>query len=200
MEMAKQMEASPLDARFPLFLGVLLQAYGDLENAGHAFEKAHELSPAKQTILFEIGSNKFARGDVAGALETYREAHELAPEFLDARLFYAAVAIRAKEDALAEELLAPILESGAAADVRIAAAYVSRGQYNKLIPIWETRVRVAPQDVQAYYTLAAAYYATGQAARAISTLEALSKAVPEAKAQADMFIRQIRDGTLKLTL
>ena len=39
------------------------------------------------------------------ALATYKQAYELAPEFLDAHLFYAAAAIRAGRDSLAEELL-----------------------------------------------------------------------------------------------
>src|SRR3989344_3174027 len=127
-EMLLMEKASPLDARFPLFLGALLDSAGDYEHAAPALERAHELSLGKQTILFELASNRFARGDISGAVAAYKEAYELAPEFTDARLYYAAVLIRAKEDALADELLAPLIENGVAAGARIAASYVLRGR------------------------------------------------------------------------
>jgi tetratricopeptide (TPR) repeat protein len=104
-EMLLMTQEAPLSARFPLFLGVLLNAAGDHENAAVALEKAHQLSPGKQTILFELAANRMARGDTAKALATYRQAYELAPEFRDARVLYAAAAIRVGQIALAEELL-----------------------------------------------------------------------------------------------
>ena len=198
-EMALQADESPLDARFPLFLGVLLNGVGDLEGGARALQVAHELSPGKQTILFELGANAYARGDVEQSLAYFREAFDLAPDFTDSRLNYAAAAIRAKNDALADELLAPLIPSGQAADPRIAAAYVSRGRYDKVALIWESRVAAYPNDSAAYFTLAAAYYGIGNHARAIAVLEKASTLSPEAKAQADALIKQIRDGTAKLT-
>ncbi|MBI4079752.1 O-antigen ligase family protein, partial [Candidatus Kaiserbacteria bacterium] len=197
-EMLQQAEESPLDARFPLFLGALLNTAGNLEDAAFWLERAHLLSPGKQTILFEVAANALQRGDANAALAAYRQAFDLAPEFLDARLYYAAAVIRAGNDALARELLAPITESGAAADPRIAAAYVLRKRYDKVIEIWEARVKATPTETQPYFTLAAAYYGAGNSARAISVLEAVSEAIPSAKAQADALIGQIRSGTAKI--
>ena len=86
----------------------------------------------------------------------------------------------------------------AAADTRIAAAYVSRGRYDKVAAIWEARVKAQPQDVQAYFTLAAAYFGDKNSARAISVLETVGSLIPGAKQQADQFIKEIRDGTAKI--
>ena len=197
-EMALQANESPQDARFPLFLGVLLNGVGDLEGGARALQVAHELSPGKQTILFELGSNAYTRGDIAQSLAYFREAFDLAPDFTDSRLNYAAAAIRAKNDALADELLAPLIPSGQAADPRIAAAYVSRGRYDKVALIWESRVSAYPNESAAYFTLAAAYYGIGNHAQALAVLEKAGTLSPEAKIQADALIKQIREGTAKL--
>ncbi len=197
-EMSLQAESSPLDARFPLFLGVLLGAYGAHIDAAGVLAHALELSPKKQTILYEIGSNAFARGDTRAMLAAFKQAYELAPENNDARLYYAAALIRAGDLGAADNLLRPLIESGRAADTRVAAAYVSQGRYDKIAAIWEARVKAQPQEPQAYFTLAAAYFGAKNPARAISVLETVGKVIPGAKAQADQFIKEIRDGTAKI--
>lgn len=198
-EMRLMAESVPLSARFPLFLGTLLAATGNYAQAIEALEKAHELSPGKQTILFQLASTKYASGDIEGALTAFKQAFELEPAFNDARIFYIAALIRAQQDSLAEELLAPLIEKGEAADVRIAAAYVSRSRYDKVASIWEKHITERPEDVNAYFTLAAAYYGAGNSSRAISTLEKVGSLVPAAKERADALIGQIRSGAAKLT-
>lgn len=197
-EMAKQADESPLDARFPLFLGALLNAAGDLQNAEQALARAHELSPGKQTILFELAANKLTQGKKEEALATYKEAFELEPNFTTARILYAGEAIRVGDDALADELLAPIIEEGVAADTRIAAAYVARKRFDKIIAIWEARVKARPSEAQGYFTLAAAYYAAGNSSRAIEVLQDAEAAIPESKDQANALIEQVRSGTAKI--
>jgi len=199
-EMSLQAEASPLDARFPLFLGVLLNAYGDYADAQKALERAHELSPAKQTILFELASNASARGDDAGALQILKQAYELAPEFREARINYASFAIRFKDDQLADELLSPIMKSGGAADPRVASAYVARGRYDKIAEIWKARAEAMPKDVQTRYTLAVALYMAGNSAQAIAQLEELVRLSPDSKTQVDSLIDQMRNGTANVPI
>lgn len=194
-EMSAQAQQSPLDARFPLFLGVLLDVYGDYTDAAVALKHAHELSPAKQTILFELGMNAQNRKSDAEALRYFKEAYELAPEFTSARIYYAAYAIRTKQDQLADDLLAPIMASGAAGDPRIAGAYVERGRYDKIVSIWKARAAALPDDAQTRYTLAVALYVTGNASQAIAQLEDLSRILPDSKAQVDSLIGQMRSGT-----
>ena len=194
-EMQAQAAVSPLDARFPLFLGSVYAAYGDFANAAVAFQKAHELSPKKQTIYFQLGQNEWARGDNAAALRHFQAAYELAPTFDDPQVYFAAAAIRAGQDALAQEPLQKLLLSDKAADMRILAAYDARGQLYKVIPLWSAHIKAKPDDIQAYFTLAAIYYKTGDSAQAIATLQAAARVSPEVSAQAESLITQIRNGT-----
>lgn len=194
-EMKKQEQASPLDARFPLFTGLVYQAYGDLENARQSFEKAHELSPTKQSIYYQIGQNAISRGDVQGAMTAFKEAFEVDTRNIEARLYYVALLIRAGNDSLADELLAPAIATGQAADQRIAAAYSARGQFDKIAKIWEVKANLDPENTQVYFTLAAAYYGAGDKAKAISTLQQIAQKVPSVAAEAQKYIEQIKSGT-----
>ncbi|MBI5470162.1 O-antigen ligase family protein [Candidatus Kaiserbacteria bacterium] len=194
-EMQLQAQESPLDARFPLFLGILLDSYGDYADGALALEKSHELSPKKQSILYEMGSNALARGDTKAALEDFKQAFELEESNITARLFYAAALIRTGNDALADQILAPALETGEAADARIAAAYAARGRYDKIVELWKARVKAMPDDSQSYFTLSAAYYAAGNSAQAIVVLQDVAKKIPSITTQAQTYIDQIRAGT-----
>ncbi|MDP3645524.1 MAG: O-antigen ligase family protein [bacterium] len=197
-EMELQEQESPLDARFPLFRGSVLQAYGTYDEAAAAFAHAHELSLGKQSILYLMAQNAETRGDHTAALQYLKVAFEVEPSNTEARLYYAAKAIQLKEDALADEILAPAILSGEAANTRIASAYLARGRYDKIATIWEARILVAPQDMQGYFTLAAAYYALGNKAKAIEALQRAKTAIPEVQQQADALILEVQNGTAKL--
>lgn len=197
-EMMLQEKVSPLDARFPLFVGVTQDAYGDYTDAAVSLARAHELSPNKQTILFELGSNALARKDAPATLAAFKSAYELAPDFLDARIYYAAMLIRMGNDALADQILAPIIVTGEAADTRIASAYADRHEYNKIVAIWTAHVKAQPMDAQGYFTLAAALYTAGNSNGAIATLEQVKGVIPSAADQANTFIQQIKNGTAKV--
>jgi cytochrome c-type biogenesis protein CcmH/NrfG len=195
-EMTLQSHASALDARFPLFIGILYDANHDYANGAVALAKAHELSPDKQSILYEVGTNAYSRGDAAGALSAFKTAFELEESNIDARLFYAAIAIRTKQDALADQILAPALVTGQAADPRIAAAYASRGLYGKIVEIWKAHVKAQPDEAQGYFTLSAAYYAAGDSASAIRTLQEIAQKDSSVASQAGVYIDQIKNGTM----
>ena len=197
-EMRAQAEVSPLDARFPLFLGTVYGAYGAYKEADASLQKAHELSPDKQSIYYALGQNAWAQGNNAQALEYFKTAYELETGNTDAHIYYVTAAIRAGEDVLAAQAVLSLSASGLAADQRILAAYVARGQIAKAIPLWEARVKVAPDDAQAYFTLAAIYYQNGQPAQAIAALERAKKAIPSVATQADPLIEQIRNGTVTM--
>jgi tetratricopeptide (TPR) repeat protein len=86
-EMNKQEQMSPLDARFPLFLGLIYQSSGDTTDAQKAFDLAHKLSPTKQTILYEMGQNALSRGDIQSAVDDFKQAYELETDNIEARLY-----------------------------------------------------------------------------------------------------------------
>jgi len=195
-EMQKQEQMSPLDARFPLFLGLVYQSEGDLTDAQQAFAQAHKLSPTKQTILFEMGQNALSRGDAQGAIDDFKQAYELDTDNIDARLYYASLLIRAGQDALAEQTLVPVISTGQAADPRIDSAYAARGQYDKIADIWAAHVAAQPDDAKGYFTLSAAYYAAGDKAKAIQTLQDVAQKIPSSASDAQAYITQIQNGTI----
>ena len=197
-QMQAQAAASPLDARFPLFLGIIYGSVGDNADAAAAFEQAHQLSARKQTIYFQMGQTALAQGNNAGALAAFKTAFELDTDFTQARILYAAVAIQTGQDAIADELLAPAIQSDTAADPRILGAYVARKEYAKAAAIWQAHIAATPSDLQAYFTYAALEYQLGNRAVAIAALQAAEKYNPSIAAQADPLIEQIKDGTVKL--
>lgn len=198
-EMQAQAQASPLDARFPLFLGAVYDAFGDLGDGKAALDRAHELSPRKQTILYEMGQNAFARGDTAGALSDFKTAYELETSNTDALFYYAAALLRTGKDAEANALLAPYIENGQAADQRILAALILRGQYARAAQIWAAHVKAVPNDLQGYVTLAALYYQQGNRAQSIQVLQQAEMVAPSAKSQIDPLIEEIRSGTAQIS-
>ncbi len=198
-QMTLQEKASPLDARFPLFIGTVEDSFGDYTDASTSLEQAHELSPDKQAILFQIGSNDQALGDLKGAEQVFKQAYELDTNDTTAFAYYLAAAIRASDDTTASQLLTPsVIASGIAANQQVAAAYAGRNQYAKIIPIWAPYIAANPTDTTAYTTLAAAYYETGNSAAAITTLQALAAVSSSSAGQADQLIQEIKSGTVKV--
>ena len=197
-QMELQQKASPLDARPALFLGLLHDSFGNYAAGAKTLARAHELSPKKQSILYEMARNAQMRGDIAGMMLYFKTAYELYTPNVQARILYAAAAIATGNDALATELLAPVIATGEAADPRIAGAYLKLKRFDKIAAIWEVYVKVHPADPQGYFTLAAAYYSMGERTKAIAALEAASKISPQVALQAATFIEQIRNGTLRV--
>jgi O-antigen ligase/cytochrome c-type biogenesis protein CcmH/NrfG len=191
-----QAKQSPLDARFPLFAGSILDVAGDSQQAEALLMRAHELSPDKQSILYELAQNAQQRGDTSGMVRYLKTAYELDTANTDARIGYAAGLISAGEDSAAAELLAPIVETGQAADPRIAQAYAARHEYANLVPIWQAAIKADPAKAQNYFTLAAIYYAAGNAQKAIATLQQVSQLVPSVAADVAQYIQQIKTGTV----
>ena len=197
-EMTLQAKASPLDARFPLFIGTIEDSFGDYADAAKALEQAHQLSPHKQSILFQVALNQQALGDLKGSEQTFKQAYELETHDMQALGFYVAAAIRAGDDATAASLLTPAaITSSAVVTQQLASSFASRGAYGRIIPIWTAYIAANPTDANAYTTLAAGYFESKNTAQAIATLQALAKAVPSSAAQANGIIEQIQSGAIK---
>jgi len=87
-ELQKQAALLPLDARYQLFAGGFLARVGQLDKAIEYLERAHALSPKKQTILFDLGSAYYNKKDMAKAEAAFKEAYNLAPEYGEAKKMY----------------------------------------------------------------------------------------------------------------
>ncbi len=104
-ENAKQADGLPRDARYQFLAGNLLNRVGQFDQALVYLIKAHELSPAKQTILFELGNAYYNKKDTAKAEEIFKQAYELAPEYENAKKFYAEILKRNGKMAEAERVM-----------------------------------------------------------------------------------------------
>lgn len=197
-QMAIQMRETPLNARFPFFLGILLDAAGQYADGQKALEKAHELSPKKQSILFELGVNAFARGDAGAAVNYFQEAYNDAPEYTEALMYLVAADVQARQIDRADALTQKIIEAGAALDQRILSAYAQAGRFDKIADLARAERERSPQNTQAHLMLAAALYQTGDKTGAIQALEEMKRTVPSAAPQAESLIAQIQNGTLKV--
>ena len=96
-----------------------------------------ELTPKKQSILFELGLNAFARGQNDEAVGYFKEAYEVAPEYQEAKMYYISALIRGGKDAEADAMVQTLVEADIANDSRIASAYASRGRYDRIVYIWQ---------------------------------------------------------------
>lgn len=193
-EMMKQIERTPEDARYNLFAGSFFASYGDSENAIKYLTKAHNLSPNKQTIMFSLGSAYLGKGDLQNAIATMKTAFDLDPSFSEARFMYAIVLLYGKQGELADEILKPIQPEFVLGDMRILQAYYTGGFFDKALESINFFLKKDPGSVQYYFSRATILAQMGRPNQAIADLKKAVELNPNAKAQADQFIAQIKAG------
>jgi O-antigen ligase len=126
-QMEEQLKETPNDARYWLFYGSFLTHVGasstdPLVVEGISdLEKAHELSPNKQTILFELGAAYLNAGQYPNAMSTFKEAYELDTDYQDAKLYYVLSLFYVGDTKDAATLLAT-LDSSLQTDPRVTQA------------------------------------------------------------------------------
>ena len=191
-ETARQIESTPLDARAYILAGSMYDAIGDYAAAQPLVEKAHELSPSKQTIAFELVTNYLNINKVKEATEIARVAYESAPDYELAKIAYAASLIYGGEEAKAQELLkdSPQLML----DPRIINMYAIKKNYSKVIDLYTKLIATDPTNAQAYMSLAVAYLETKQTAKALEVLNKVKTNFPQAGTQIDGIIKDIKEG------
>ena len=182
------------DARLRVFAGSFLNHLGRPSEALVSLQKAHELSPAKQQISFELGSVYLTLGKKEEALALFKTAFEGAPEFETARLYYAAAAVYAGNFKLVNDLLVPRFGTIAVPNDLLIKAYFDVKRYDLVLGVWKTRVLEAPKNPQFRISLAAAYLLVGERQRAIAELQEIIKLKPEARAEVEEYIAKIRAG------
>ncbi|MBU6431053.1 MAG: O-antigen ligase family protein [Patescibacteria group bacterium] len=192
-EMKKQLAKTPDDARYHLFTGSMLTAFKQYDEGLKGLQRASELSPNKQTIRFELIGNLINSGKAAEALKTAKETFELETSSNPSRIVYAITAIYAKDNKLADELLAPIQDT-AFADDRIISAYAATKQYEKIIPIFQAKVKGDPNNIQNHFSLAAAYLGNGQREIAVAEIQKIIEINPKFKQQGEFYVKEIRAG------
>jgi len=105
-ELNKQIERTPNDARYQYFAGSYLSNIGNPLKAIPYLEKAVELSPNKQTMIFELVRAELSSGDRAKALENAKKAYEMETDFTDAKYMYITMLLLNHQEGTADNLLA----------------------------------------------------------------------------------------------
>ncbi|MDO8604196.1 MAG: O-antigen ligase family protein [bacterium] len=104
-ELEKQARELPNDARYQVFAGSFFSRVGIFDKGLAYLNKASELSPKKQTILFELGSAYYNKKDLANSEMAFKRAYELAPEYPEAKKFYSQILIANGKQNQLNELL-----------------------------------------------------------------------------------------------
>jgi tetratricopeptide (TPR) repeat protein len=192
--MEKELQKTPNDARLHMFLGSFWRQMGNYEGALASLLRAHELSPNKQQIMFELAVLEFNRGDKAGSLEWFKKAYDLYPSYEAAVAYYASTAIRAGENALAEKLMMEKWGTVAPDNEYILQAYLEMKNFDRVVAIAKTRVDANPKNAQLHVQLAAAYLTAGNRDAAVKEIQTAISLDATFRQQGEYYIQEITAG------
>ena len=193
-EMKKQIESSPNDIRYMLFLGSLYnegKRYGD---AIDILEKTIDISPNKQQIYFELGSSYLNKKEYSKAMEILKKSFDLEPSYDEARKIYAMAAIYNRQTDLGEKILIDRYNTHKIPDSRLVNAYASIDDYEKVVQIWEKIVEQNPSNAQYRVSLAAGYLRINERMKAIEQLQKAIEIESKFKQQGEYYINEIKAG------
>jgi Flp pilus assembly protein TadD len=188
-----QLEEAPNDARYETFTGMLFLRYGMNPEALAHFGKAHDLSPKKQTIAFNLIMAELNAGEKDKALALAKEAYDYKPEFNEAALTYAVTLIRTGDPKSAEKILVDRFGSDIVYNENLVNAYAMNSQYDKVISILKKQLEQG-EDPQLRLRLAAAYLESGDKENAILEIQKIQAINPQFKEQGDYYIKEIKAG------
>ncbi len=197
----KQILIAPNNIRLTLFYGSFLRLIGDNREAIKYLEQARLLAPQKQPILIELAQAYLALGEKESALKLAREAYELEPKYSDAVRFYIFALTESGQMVKAKELLrdweqqqTTTSNSRRQITNEEINSYVGIGNFEKVLELWQIRVKQKPDNAQYRFSLAAAYLKVGNSIKAIEQLTEAKKIEPKAATQADKLINEIKSG------
>lgn len=190
-EIQNQITVTPKDARIYTLGGSFMNNVGQYGEAVSLLEKALELSPSKQSIIFELVTGYLNMNtNLDRAVELIKGAYESAPDYYQAKFAYATTMVAAGKDAEAREIFKD--EPDLFNSPQMAQAYVLSKKYSRAIEIYRNLIKENPTDINNRAQLAQVQYLAGQKYEAIATLQALANDNPELKAQIDATIKQIQ--------
>ena len=192
----EEINRNPEDARLRVFYGGFLRQIGDIAGAKEHLTKALELSPEKQTIMFELGLVASVENNAQEAVQQFQTAFELEPEYDRARILFASILIRVEGRELANQLLIERYGTVTPPDEILLQAYFDVADFEHAIAVAEARSNEAPADTNRLTQLAGIYLEAGERQKAIETLRAAIQLDPNFAAQGAEFISQIEAGEI----
>jgi O-antigen ligase len=189
-----QVAATPKDARIYVLAGSYYNDLSQWASSVPLLEKAHQLTPGKQSVDFELGLAYLnTSGKQSAGLALFKQAYTADPTYPDANVNYAAALISTgdEKDAL------PILAGNAAwpTDPRIINAYAVVKNYTKVVSIYKTLIAANPSNAQYRVSLAATYFQEKDVYDAEATMNQAIKDFPLYKDQLTQVLDQIEGIT-----
>lgn len=193
-EMKKQVASHPLDTREQLQLAYAYRAAGDSPDALTQVLSAGALSPTMETIWTLAGATSWDLGDLSGAAGYFDKAYTLGPQFSDLASYAAAGAYGVGNTAKGDAILEKTYGTTDVDSQILAAGYYQGKDWSRLIRLWQLRAAAPDASIQTFFSLAAAYYASGDRASAIAVLRQTMSRFPQAQAAGQAAIAQIQAG------
>ncbi|HEY4494532.1 MAG TPA: O-antigen ligase family protein [Candidatus Paceibacterota bacterium] len=195
IEVENQIKDTPNDARIYVLAGSFYNNIRDFTSAESLLLKAKELSPKKQSIIFELASVYMnTPGKEKEALALMKEAYESAPENGTSKIGYIATLILTGNEKEALTLFGS--DPDLFLDERIISVYARLKEYNKVINAYEALIKKDPTKITLYGSLATAYVLKRDREGALHVLREALKKFPEAKTQIEEAIKQVETGKL----
>jgi O-antigen ligase/Flp pilus assembly protein TadD len=192
-EIANQIAATPKDARIYTLAGSFMSQIGSWSQARSFMEQAHLLSPAKQSIDFQLANDYVNLGQNDQAVALLKTAYESAPEDADAKDSYATVLVIAGKDAEAKSIFGndPALFQTES----MAEAYAAGKDYSQAISIYKALIGTSTDSTDSIdirVKLAQTEYTAGLIKDAVATLQSIAKDHPEYQSQIDSAVKQVQ--------
>ena len=185
-----QIAMTPKDARIYTLGGSFYEQIGAFTQAASLLEKAHLLSPTKQTISIALSTAYINLGQYDQAVTLLKQAYESETSDTDARSAYITALIVDGKDSVAKAEFGddPSLFN----TVQVAQAYAITKDYAKAISIYKNIIGTSTDDLDTMSRLAQTQYAAGLKYDAVQTLKSIEAAHPEYATQIDAYIKQVQ--------
>lgn len=138
------------NARVQIMAGSFFSSTGSI-NEGEAYlKRALELSPGKQQIYMELGTNYINAGRAVEGLELFKKAYEMAPQYRESKLVYLLGSIYAGNSGVERQLLTEFTEREIIFEDRVISAYYNSKRFAEVIIILEKRKILDPENSPKY--------------------------------------------------
>jgi O-antigen ligase/tetratricopeptide (TPR) repeat protein len=191
-EIQNQIAATPKDARIYTLAGSFMNQVGGWAQAEDLLQKAHLLSPDKQSTDLELATTYVNDNKIDQALALLKQTYGLATDDSAVRDAYIMTLIYAGREAEARSMFNN--DPSIFNTQQMAQAYASAKQYDKAIAIYKSLIGTSTDDVNLQAALAQTQYQAGMPTAAIQTLKAIETAHPEYATQIDAAIKQVQQG------
>ncbi len=188
----EQFEKTPKDSRPFIFYSTYLERLGQYQEAEKSIDKAIELSPTKQSFLYQKASILLGQKKTEEASVVLKKAYDLEISNIEARALHAVGLVYNRQFKEAAEVIGT--STAVINDKRLMQAYIQSGNFEELARIIKIKVDNNPEDAQAHVSLAGVYLKIGRRMDAISEIRKAMKIEPKFKSQGDYYISEIEAG------